>query len=109
MGADVYVLHNGDTEHAAIRDLEEIVAAAEELDDKVWYDAHMTAVAEAAETGICPDCAGLGEGEVIAGRMEERYGLEELEPCCDFCTGVMYGKLEALRWVLGEEWVAPNN
>lgn len=88
------------------RDLDEIMDAEEELADRAWYDAHMAAVAEAAEKGICPDCAGLGEGEEHARHLEDRYGLEELEPCCDFCNGKMYGKLEALRWVLGEEWDA---
>lgn len=86
-----------------LRDLDEIMDAEEELSDKAWYDAHMAAVVEAADKGICPDCAGLGEGEEHARHLEDTYGLEALEPCCDFCTGMLYGKLDALRWVLGEE------
>lgn len=88
------------------RDLEEIMDAEWELSDKAWYDAHMAAVAEAAEEGLCPDCAGLAAAEEHARHLEATYGLEALEPCCDFCTGVLYGKLGALRWVLGEEWDA---
>lgn len=90
----------------APRDVMEIMDAEWELSDKVWYDAHLAAVAEAAEEGLCPDCAGLTAGEEHARQLEATYGLAELEPCCVFCTGVMYGKLEALRWVLGEEWDA---
>ncbi len=86
------------------RSLDEICDAMQELEDKVWYDRHQMLVAEAAENGVCPDCAGLRAGEEAARRMEEKYGLEDLEPCCDHCAGMMYGKLSALRWVLGEEW-----
>lgn len=88
----------------SVRDLDEIVAAADEMFDRVWYDRHRMLVAEAAGKGICPECAGLGEGETAARRLEEEYGLEELETCCDFCSGMLAGKLSALRWVLGEEW-----
>lgn len=88
------------------RGLDEILEAEEELSDKAWYDAYQAAVAEAAEKGICPDCAGLSEGDAIARRLEAKYGLEDLEPCCDFCAGVLHGKLTALHWVLGEEWDA---
>lgn len=91
-------------EELSLRSEEEIVAAEAEMAERVWYDRHQMLVADAAEQGICADCAGLTAGEEVARKLEAKYGLEELEPCCDFCAGVLRGKLAALRWVLGQEW-----
>lgn len=106
MTDNIHAANDLDRHVSLVRDIEEIVAAEQELHDKVWYDAHQERVAEAAEEGICAECAGLGEGEELARRLEAKYGLEELETCCSFCAGVLHGKFAALSWVLGEEWDA---
>lgn len=86
------------------RSLEEIREAETEMFDRIWYDRHQMLVHEAANRGICPDCAGLTAGEAAASKLEDKYGLENLGPYDEFDWGVLNGKLSALRWVLGDEW-----
>lgn len=86
------------------RSLKELSAAEDELFAKIWYERHQVSVAEAWEQKICPDCAGLSEGERAARALEEKYGAENLGPYDDFEWGMLGGKLSALRWVLGDEW-----
>lgn len=106
MGTNTKRSRNKDEKHGTVRyrTLDEIVAAAKECSDKLWYDRHQMLVMEAWERQVCPDCAGLAAGEKVARRMEDEYGDDELGPYEDFELDMLRGKLLALRWVLGDEW-----
>jgi hypothetical protein len=68
-----------------------IKKAYDRLWAKVWWNRHM-ASGEAA--------AGRDAARVI----EEKYGLDFLEPGDDVEWGVCTGKMMALAWILGAEW-----
>jgi PIN domain len=87
------------------RRLDEILAAEQELFDRIWYDRSMLHEQKAIEAG---DDADLGHLRKVAGpgraRVEQTYGIENLGPYDKFEWGMLNGKLSALRWVLGEDW-----
>ena len=86
------------------RSIEEIVAATEELFDKIWFDRHLSLkyrIENGAET-VHPE---IWKGALQAAQQViEKYGEENLGPYSDFEWGMLNGKLSALRWVLGDEW-----
>ncbi len=99
---------------------EEIVAAIDELFDRVWYNRHKV-LCEKIEDGVVrildagtydqsPDKYQHIREDIWAGaqksakRVEMQYGKKTLGPMSDFDWGMMNGKLSALRWVLGDEW-----
>lgn len=87
------------------RGLDEILAAEQELFDKVWYERSMRHDLELIAEG---KNQGLDQHRHIAGpgreRVENAYGVENLGPFNNFELGMLNGKLSALRWVLGDEW-----
>ena len=102
------------------RRLSEILAAIEELLDKVWYNRHLNArydiergqtklvdketfpVRDHATRPIQRDVWKMAQR--AAARVEKKYGIENLGPWSDFEWGMLNGKLSALRWALGDEW-----
>lgn len=86
------------------RTVKEILAAEEELFDKIWYNRHLSwrAYVEAGPEKSSPKLWKLAEE--AARRKEEKYDKEQLGPWSDFEWGMLNGKLSALRWVLGDEW-----
>ena len=98
----------------------EIIAAIDELYDKVWYNRHMIwrEKIEAGKIKIVeketfpvrdhrtrPIQRDVWEGALkAAAKKEKKYGAENLGPWNDFEWGMLSGKLSALRWVLGDEW-----
>jgi hypothetical protein len=87
------------------RRLDEILAAEQELFDRIWYDRSMVHEQKAIDAGDDTDLEHLRK---VAGpgraRVEQTYGIENLGPYDKFEWGMLNGKLSALRWVLGEEW-----
>lgn len=86
------------------RTVKEILAAEEEMFDKIWYGRHtlLRERMEAGEDKINPE---IWQGALEAEkRVEEQYGKEQLGPWDDFEWGMLNGKLSALRWVLGDDW-----
>jgi hypothetical protein len=84
------------------RPLSEIVEAANELCDKVWYDRHMLARQRGDDKAWKAD---IREGAYkAAAKMVRKYGKDNLGPWSKFDWGMINGKLSALRWVLGDEW-----
>ncbi len=102
------------------RSLTEIVAAVEELTDKVWYDRHQLLRQQIDESKIAlVDSETLPEWNHAvrpiqkdiwlgalkdATLMEKKYGVKNLGPWSEFDWGMINGKLSALRWVLGDDW-----
>lgn len=102
------------------RRLSEIVAALEELLDKVWYNRHQNTRyrIERGETKIVeketfpirnhtkrPIQRDVWDmAQKAAKRVERKYGIENLGPWDDFAWGMLNGKLSALRWALGDDW-----
>lgn len=98
----------------------EIVAAINELCDKVWYNRHQVTRQMIARGKIKiveretfpvkdhlrrPIQRDVWEGAIkSASKVEKRYGVDNLGPWDDFDWGMLNGKLSALRWVLGDDW-----
>ena len=86
------------------RSEEEISEAVEEFLEKVWYNRHLV-LRYKVEKGIEKVHPEIWKGALSsAKRVEEKYGLENLDPYDDFEWGMINGKLSALRWVLGDDW-----
>jgi hypothetical protein len=100
--------------------LTEILDAIDLFMHQVWYERHQVRC-EKVEARIIeiveketfpvkdperrPIQRDIWEGaKKSAGRVEEKYGIENLGPWTAFEWGMINGKLSALRWVLGEDW-----
>lgn len=87
------------------RRLDEILAAEQEMFDRVWYDRSLLHEQQLEDAG---DTEELERLRNIAGparaRVEAAYGIDNLSPYDKFEWGMINGKLSALRWVLGSEW-----
>jgi hypothetical protein len=86
------------------REQTEILAALDELFDKVWYNRHqvLRQKVESGEINLDPD---IWKGALKAAKkVERRYRSGDLGPWDDFEWGMINGKLSALRWVLGDDW-----
>lgn len=88
------------------RKLNEIMAAEQELFDRVWYHRSLQHQYRMEDAGDDQEVERLIS---IAGparaRVESTYTEEgQLGPYTDFELGMLNGKLSTLRWVLGSEW-----
>ena len=83
---------------------DEVLSAAKEFEERVWYDRHLSLryrVLNGTEE-IDPDI--WKRALESAERIENAYGEGSLGPYSDYEWGMINGKLSALRWVLGEDW-----
>jgi hypothetical protein len=90
-----------------MRTRDDIDAAETEFFDKAWYDGHQSLKAKikSGEQKLSKESmACFQRGEDAARTKEDKYGRGNLGPLDDFERGMIYGKLSALRWVLGDEW-----
>jgi hypothetical protein len=70
--------------------------------DKVWYQRHQCIKDKIKKDGTPKD---IVKGAFKAAKeMEKEYGKKNLKLVDDFEWGVLNGRLETLRWVLGEDW-----
>lgn len=102
----------------APRHLSDILAALDELFDKIWYNRHHNLlyhinkgehqIVKSIPDGTYPSNQTLESVYKMARRaakkVEKKYGVENLGPWDDFEWGMLNGKMSALRWVLGDEW-----
>ena len=102
------------------RRLSEILAAVEDLWEKIWYNRHLNTryriergqiklvdketlpIRDHSKRPIQRDVWKMAQK--AAKRVERKYGSENLGPWSDFEWGMLNGKLSALRWALGDEW-----
>lgn len=86
------------------RRLKEIREAEDEYRDKIWLALHLNSV----ENGVFEDDNTPEDIKIkafeSAEKIIEKYGEENLGPYDDFEAGMLWGKLTALRWVLGADW-----
>ncbi|HYT41335.1 MAG TPA: HNH endonuclease [Methylomirabilota bacterium] len=86
------------------RNEEEILAALDELFDKVWYNRHQVHRSKVISGQKEINAEIWKQAQKAARKIEKRYGKAALGPRDDFEWGMINGKLSALRWVLGDEW-----
>lgn len=86
------------------RKLKEIIEAEDEFRSKIWLELHLNSVENGDfEDDNTPENIKIKAFE-SAERIIEKYGEENLGPYDDFEAGMLWGKLTALRWVLGADW-----
>lgn len=88
------------------RRLDEILAAEEEMFDRIWYHRSLQHEYGYLDAGDAVEVEKLRD---IAGPARQRIEAAypdpgQLGPFTDFELGMLNGKLSALRWVLGSEW-----
>lgn len=83
----------------------EILAAEQEMFNRVWYERNRVIqdrIARGEHEPFRPDIA-AGMRKAVQ-EVEALIGKDNLGPYDDFEYGMINGKLSALRWVLGDEW-----
>jgi len=88
-----------------MRKVKEILEEESIAMDKVWYDRHQLGMQgkylkeKNLEVIKC-----IKSGIKYAKKMEKKYGKKNLGPYSKFEWGMLNGRLETLRWVLGDDW-----
>ncbi|MGK0256958.1 MAG: hypothetical protein ACI96M_000386 [Candidatus Azotimanducaceae bacterium] len=86
-----------------LRAQEDLMAAEEELFEKLWYSRHRANHCRAMRS-VSYAPKDWAQANAKADDIEHRYAKEELPPWDDYERGMVCGKLSALRWMLGDEW-----
>lgn len=92
-------------EQDSMRSPEDIRAAELENYNRRWYERSITRD-HFVDIGRVPPLPDDLLEQVLAARkaIEDNYGKESLVIDSDWQAGILAGRLEALRWVLGDEW-----
>ena len=73
--------------------------------DKVWYDRHQVGMQDIYLKEKNPEVIKCIKGGIKAAKkMEKKYGKKNMGPYTKYEWGRINGRLETLRWVLGDEW-----
>ncbi len=88
-----------------MRTKKEILAEAVIAESKVWYDRHQMCMESVYPKEKDPKVLENIKGGIKGAKnMEKKYGKKNLGPYTDLDWGRLNGRLETLRWVLGEDW-----
>ena len=88
-----------------MRKIKQIVKERDIACDQVWYDRHQVGMQKRYPKEKDPESRkAYQHGEKVAKKMEKKYGKKNLGPYDDFDWGKINGRLETLRWVLGDDW-----
>lgn len=87
------------------RSFAELQSAEKKLADHVDYD-QLDSDFRNLEHPLCSCCQEDKEEQMT--KLEQQYGRRHLLVPNDYERGVLHGKLEAIRWVLGDEWEDPE-
>lgn len=90
----------------AKKEIEKEVLIAE---NKVWYDRHQMLMEKVYPKKLKEDPKSKESGFIKGGikaakEMEKKYGKKNLGPYKEMEWGELCGRLETLRWILGEDW-----
>jgi len=88
-----------------MRKIKEISEEASNATDKVWYERHQWTMQNKYPKEKNPEVIkNIKNGIKAAKKMEKRYGKKNMGPYTEFEWGMLNGRLETLRWVLGDDW-----
>jgi len=91
-----------------IKSLTAILKAESEFYDRVWYDRHKLTIEmhRSGKRKLKRDV--LRSAKKGARAIEKRYGKKNLGPYSDVDWGILLGKLQAMRWILGDGWISDS-
>ncbi len=88
-----------------MRKIKEIVKEENIATDKVWFDRHQVGMQKLYLEEKDPEVIKcIKRGIKVAKKMQKIYGKKNLGPYSKFEWGRLNGRLETLRWVLGDDW-----
>ena len=92
-----------------MRKIKQIEKEALITENKVWYDRHQMLMEKVYPKELKKnpksEKSGFIKGGIkVAKEMEKKYGKKNLGPYNEMEWGELCGRLETLRWVLGEDW-----
>ena len=87
------------------RSFVELESAETKLNDRAQYD-ELDSRFRNLEIPIC-DCCQEDHEEKMT-KLEQQYGRRHLLVSNDYERGILHGKREAIRWVMGHDWEDPE-
>ena len=85
-----------------MRSIKQILKEEQNTELKVWYDRHQL-INKKILTDSTPKDIVKGAYKA-AKEVEKQFGKKALGPYSDMEWGMLNGRLETLRWVLGADW-----
>ena len=88
-----------------MRTKKEILKELETSENKVWYDRHQMLMEKVYPKEKDPKVIKNIKAAIKSAKeMEKKYGRKNLKPMTDIEWGKLLGRLETLRWILGDNW-----
>ena len=88
-----------------MRNIDEISDEISITIEKVWYNTYMPVYkADYLKKMDIETKKNIESFFAQAKKLEDKYGKKTLGPLTEFGSGMINGRLETLRWVLGEGW-----
>ena len=85
-----------------MRKLKDIIKEGTEVQDRIWLTRHNFLKTTPQWDKVRPD---IRKGALAAAKkVRAALGRAKTRPMDDYCWGMLSGRLETLRWVMGDEW-----